>query len=133
MQKPQPRCFAGGAFDAVIIDDALAEAEGTASGGLGRVRGYEMHMGQSSGADRVRPFLDLGDEDGGAVSEDGRIMGCYLHGLFAADEFRAAFLARLGGHGSGLAYESDVEAALDELADAMESHLNLDGLAALAR
>ncbi len=114
-------------------DKTLAEAEGTASGGLGRVRGYEMHMGQSSGADRVRPFLDLGDEDGGAVSEDGRIMGCYLHGLFAADEFRAAFLARLGGHGSGLAYESDVEAALDELADAMESHLNLDGLAALAR
>jgi adenosylcobyric acid synthase len=114
-------------------EKTLAEAEGTASGGLGSVRGYEMHMGQSSGADTVRPFLALGDEDGGAVSEDGRVMGCYLHGLFAADEFRAAFLASLGGNASGLAYESGVEAALDELAGAMESHLDLDALAALAR
>ncbi|MBT3551604.1 MAG: cobyric acid synthase [Rhodospirillaceae bacterium] len=114
-------------------DKTLAEVEGTASGGLGRVHGYEMHMGQSSGADTVRPFLELGDEDGGAVSEDGCVMGCYLHGLFSADNFRTAFLARLGGSGSGLAYEKDVEAALDELADAMESHLDLDGLAALAR
>lgn len=114
-------------------DKTLAEVKGTSSVGLGAVHGYEMHMGQSSGADTVRPFLELGGKGGGAVSKDGRIMGCYLHGLFAADGFRAAFLARLGGSGSGLAYESDVEAALDELAEAMESHLDLDGLAALAR
>jgi adenosylcobyric acid synthase len=114
-------------------DKTLAEAEGNAAGGLGTVRGYEMHMGQSSGADTARPFLDLGGGDGGAMSEDGRIMGCYLHGLFAADEFRGAFLARLGAGASDLAYEQDVEAALDDLAAAMETHLDIDALAALAR
>ncbi len=115
-------------------DKTLAEAGGTATGGLGQVRGYEMHMGESTGADAGRPFLDLGDEDGGAVSADGRAMGCYLHGLFAADEFRGAFLTRLGaGAASGLAYERDVEAALDELAVAMETHLNIDALIAMAR
>ena len=114
-------------------DKTLAEVEGSASGGLGSVHGYEMHMGQSSGADTARPFAQLDGQDGGAVSEDGRIMGCYLHGLFAADGFRTAFLARLGGKGSSLVYEKDVEAALDELAGAMESHLDIDTLAALAR
>ena len=105
---------------------------GRAAGGLGGVTGYEMHMGQSEGADASRPFLDLGEEDGGAMSADGRIMGCYLHGLFASDGFRSNFLASLGG-ASALAYERDVEEALDELAAAMGRHLDLEVLAALAR
>jgi adenosylcobyric acid synthase len=68
------------------------------------------------------------------MSADGRVMGCYLHGLFAADEFRSAFLARLGASGpSGLAYEPSVETALDDLAAAMETHLDIDALIALAR
>jgi adenosylcobyric acid synthase len=115
-------------------DKTLRAAEGAASGGLGRVRGYEMHMGRSEGADAARPFLELGEQDGGAMSADGRVMGCYLHGLFAADEFRSAFLARLGASGpSGLAYEPSVETALDDLAAAMETHLDIDALIALAR
>ena len=35
----------------------------------------------------------------GAVSADGRIAGCYLHGLFASDAFRRAFLAAARGRG----------------------------------
>ena len=42
-------------------------------------------------------MLRLGDRADGAVVADGRVMGCYLHGLFAGDAFRRAFLARLGG------------------------------------
>ncbi|MFP6734378.1 MAG: cobyric acid synthase CobQ, partial [Rhodospirillales bacterium] len=93
-----------------------------------------MDMGRSEGADAARPFLELGEENGGAMSADGRVMGCYLHGLFAADEFRSAFLARLGARAaSGLAYERDVEAALNELAAAMEAQLDMDALIAMAR
>ena len=70
----------------------------------------------------------------GAMSADGRVMGCYLHGLLAADGFRAAFLARIRGRGGvAVAYEARVEAALDALADHLERCLDLDRLLALAR
>ena len=40
----------------------------------------------------------------GAVTADGRVQGCYLHGLFAADAFRTAWLAGLrSGRTGGLA------------------------------
>ena len=110
----------------------LTQAAGNVAGGLGGVTGYEMHMGRSEGADASRPFLDLGEEDGGAMSANGRIMGCYLHGLFASDGFRSNFLTNLGG-ASSFAYEQDVEEALDDLATAMESNLELDALTTLAR
>ena len=61
-----------------------------------QVRGYEMHLGVTTGPGLTRPMLDLGRRPDGAVSPDGRVAGCYLHGLFASDPFRRAFLARLG-------------------------------------
>jgi adenosylcobyric acid synthase len=61
-------------------------------------------------------------------------MGCYVHGLFAADGFRHAFLARLRERAvSGVAYETQIEASLDALADHLEASLDTDGLLALAR
>ena len=111
---------------------ALVAGREVASGA--EVRGYEMHVGATSGPALARPMLDLDGRPDGAVSADGRIMGCYLHGLFAADGFRHAFLSRLRARAvSGVAYEAQVEAALDALADHLETHANLDGLLALAR
>ena len=49
------------------------------------VRGYEMHLGATTGPGLARPMLDLGGRPDGAVSADGRVAGCYLHGLFASD------------------------------------------------
>jgi adenosylcobyric acid synthase len=69
----------------------------------------------------------------GAISANGRIMGSYLHGLFAQDAFRAAFIASLGARPSGLSYDAVVEAALDALADHMEAHADVAGLLALAQ
>jgi adenosylcobyric acid synthase len=61
-------------------------------------------------------------------------MGCYVHGLFAADGFRHAFLARLKARASsGLAFEQRIETTLDALADHLEAHADLYGLLALAR
>ena len=59
-------------------------------------------------------------------------MGAYVHGLFADDRQRAAFLAALGAD-SSVAYETTVEATLDALADHLEAHLDCDGLLAAAR
>ncbi|WP_029006858.1 cobyric acid synthase [Azospirillum halopraeferens] len=112
----------------------LTAAAGTDRATGAAVAGYEMHMGRTDGPDRARPLLDLDDgRTDGAVSADGRVSGCYLHGLFAADGFRAAFLAVLGGSGAaGLAYDATVERALDGLADRLEEHADVTGLLSVA-
>ncbi len=104
-----------------------------------RVTGYEMHMGRTTGPGLDRPWLMLDAGDGGpprpegAVSANGRVMGGYLHGLFAADGFRAHWLDQVGARASTLDFEARIEAALDALADHCEANLDLDALLALAR
>jgi adenosylcobyric acid synthase len=97
------------------------------------VAGYEMHLGETTGAGLERPMLWLDGRSDGAVSADGKVAGCYLHGLFAGDEFRRAFLARLGAAPSALAYEASIDAMLDRLADHLEASLDLDAILAAAR
>ena len=95
--------------------------------------GYEMHMGVTEGPDRARPFARL--EDGsaeGAVSADGRVIGTYVHGLFADDRQRAAWLARFGGTAS-VTYDALIDATLDDLAAHLAAHLDLDRLLTLAK
>jgi adenosylcobyric acid synthase len=94
---------------------------------------YEIHIGHTEGADCARPFARVGGADEGAISADGRVHGSYLHGLFTSDAFRSAFLARLGIAASGAPYRGKVESALDALADHIETHLDVEGLLALAR
>ena len=98
-----------------------------------RFDGYEMHMGETSGPGTARSFAKFDDgRSDGAISADGRVMGSYVHGLLAALEQRAALLARLGATSSGIDYAASVDAALDEIAGALETHLDIDGLIALA-
>jgi adenosylcobyric acid synthase len=97
------------------------------------VNAYEIHIGRTDGPDRVRPFALVGDAPEGAVAGDGRVHGTYLHGLFTSDGFRRAFLDRLGITASDQNYRGTVEQVLDELADHIESHLDVEGLLALAR
>ena len=94
--------------------------------------GYEIHIGRTEGPDRGRPFALIDGQPEGAMSADGRIAGSYLHGMFAADAFRAAYL-RSFGQPSGLSYGTGIDAVLDRLADHMETHLDVAGLLGLAR
>lgn len=97
------------------------------------VDGYEIHIGQTDGPDRTRAWLDVSGRPEGAASPDGRVKGCYLHGLFGSDGFRASYLRDLGGTASGLSYGAGVEDALDALARHLEAHLDLDLLFSLAQ
>ncbi|MEQ9331148.1 cobyric acid synthase [Thalassobaculum sp.] len=99
------------------------------------VEGYEIHIGRTDGPDRARPVLTLADGRAeGAATADGRIAGCYLHGLFAADGFRRAYLRTLGGDGDPtLRFDASVDLVLDRLADHLELHLDCDALLAAAR
>ncbi len=93
--------------------------------------GYHMHMGETVGADRDRPFAKVGDNDEGAVSPNRFVVGTYLHGLFAADEFRRKFLEQLGAvRGSTLEFERRIDQVLDGFANHLEHHVNLDQIAA---
>jgi adenosylcobyric acid synthase len=101
--------------------------------------GYEMHVGRTVGPGTARAMLRLADREDGAVSADGRIAGCYLHGLFGAAAFRRAWLDRLrparGGDagGTGLDWDASVDAALDALADHLAAAVDLDRVLAIAR
>ncbi len=97
------------------------------------VEGYEIHIGDTDGPDRAHAWLQVGDRTEGASTADGQVRGCYLHGLFTADGFRAAFLADLGAAPSGTAYGQGVEDTLDALAHHLETHLDVDRVLGLAR
>jgi len=102
------------------------------------LKGYEMHMGSTEGPDCALPFSYLKTENRtsqmaeGAVSPSGKVIGTYIHGLFADDRQRSAWLKRLGGHTSSLDYERMVDHVLDLLAQSAEENLDMDYLLNLA-
>ena len=113
-------------------DKVLIEVTGETIGSGVPFKGYEMHVGRTTGA--LQPLLKLasGQVDG-AVSADGRVAGCYIHGLLADDRQRQHWLERIGGQASAYTYEADVDATLDLLADHLEKHIDCDRLLDLAR
>ncbi|SFO02813.1 adenosylcobyric acid synthase (glutamine-hydrolysing) [Roseovarius lutimaris] len=108
---------------------ALTSATYLATGD--QVEGYEIHLGHTTGPDCDRAWLAIGERPEGAATVDGRVRGAYLHGLFASDAFRAAFLGDLGA-ASGLSYGENVEETLDALAAHLERHMDLDLLLSLS-
>jgi adenosylcobyric acid synthase len=121
--------------ETIMTDDkTLVEVEGTTVTGDIPFKGYEMHVGRTAGPGSARPLLRFAKGKGdGAISPDGRIAGCYVHGLFADDRQRAHWLARIGAQATALDYEQDVEATLDALAAHLAQHIAVDRLLGLAR
>ncbi len=70
--------------------------------------------------------------DDGAVSDDGNVIGSYLHGIFDNDEFRLGLINRLRknkGLSPMLAEELstvDKEKQYDKLADWFRGHIDMD-------
>lgn len=95
--------------------------------------GYEIHIGRTTGPDCTRPAITIDGVEDGAVSTDGKVFGCYLHGLFEAVGFRRKFLSALGVETDGADHRALVETALDEVAAELEKHLDIDAILAAAR
>ena len=111
----------------------LEPATGETADGLS-FSGYEMHMGVTEGPDCRRPFARLaGGAAEGAVSADGRVIGTYVHGLFADDRQRSAWLQRIAAGGAAIAYDALIEATLDKLAAHLAANVAIDRLLKLAR
>jgi len=83
------------------------------------------------------PWLEITHRNGeqvhlldGDVSSDGKVWGCYLHGIFANDAFRHAWLESLGWQKREW-ISSQAESfnqSLESLADAVENALNMNML-----
>ncbi len=134
----EPRAVDGlGLLDCETVlvgDKTLREVRGHCVERGAPFRGYEMHIGRTTGADLTRPLLRIEDgKEEGAVSADGRVMGCYVHGLFADDHRRATWLERLNAAPSELHYETEVDKTLDALAEHIERHVDCDALFGMAQ
>ncbi len=99
--------------------------------------GYEIHHGVSEGPALARPLCELDGHPDGAVSEDGQVLGTYLHGLFDQAEACAALLALCGLEGEGDTpgdtpdYAAHRQRDLDRLADSLEEHLDIAAIEVL--
>jgi len=114
-------------------DKRLERVQGVTSDGI-PVSGYEMHMGLTEGADRARPFARLSDgSPEGAVSPDGLVVGTYIHGLFADDRQRSAWLQRFGAGRAAISYYGLIDDVLDRLAAHLEAHIDIERLLSLSR
>ena len=81
------------------------------------VAGYEIHHGRSRAGGETRAVMP-----NGLAYSRGNVLGVYLHGLFEDPVLQRA----LFGHAASL------EAEFDRLADALDEHLNMSYVAALA-
>lgn len=98
------------------------------------ISAYEIHIGQTEGVDCERPLFEIDGNPEGAMSQDGLVMGSYLHGVFNEDAFRAAFFSKLGGSGKvNMAYLDMVEESLDSLAEHIEHHMDVDAILEIAK
>ena len=111
------------------IPEAGPAAEGIELGFL--MRRVPARKPRSCTCQRLRRYIRTEHGDDGAVSVDGNVIGCYVHGLFWSDAFRKAWLNSLQqGAASDLHYQGAVDDALDELAKELESVLDIDALLA---
>jgi adenosylcobyric acid synthase len=117
---------------ALLPDKTVRETDGKHLATGTRLRAYEIHLGKTTGPDTARPFAETRRGLDGAMSRNGKVMGTYLHGCFASDAFRRAFLHNLGVRAADLAYEDHVEMTLDALADHLEAHVNTAAILELA-
>jgi len=103
----------------------LRNAAGSLAWSHAEVSGYEIHAGISEGPACSRPALVLDHGEDGAISDDGQVLGTYLHGIF---DRAAACDALLVWAGLVAAKSQDIrtlrEASIDRLADTVAEHLD---------
>lgn len=90
------------------------------------VSGYEIHCGRSVSRS---PWLEL-ESDGRLDSEmrsDGRVWGCYMHGLFHNAAFRRAWLGSLGWR-TDRSVQRSLDQDIDRVADIVEAQLDMAAL-----
>jgi len=86
--------------------------------------GYEMHIGVTIGEDCLNPLLVVNESKAGATSPSGKVYGCYVHGLFQSDSFRAWFLKDLGSFSTLENHKNSIDETLDSLSVHLEENID---------
>lgn len=122
---------------------AEVTSDAVATGTQGQMlTGYEIHVGETNSPSPWLMRTPAGkspsaQQPDGARSANGRIWGCYLHGLFHNDAFRIAWLQSLGVespsetdsvHGAHTNAAAATELGLNRLADAIEATIDMNRL-----
>ncbi len=111
------------------------EARASLYGYDGVIRGYEIHMGVTTGDTglfRIKRLAGGTDVEDGSIR--GNVWGTYLHGVFDTDGFRHALLdylrqrRGLERRGAGVNYLEIKERNLDRWAKLLSEHLDMDAL-----
>lgn len=84
-----------------------------------KIHGYEIHMGGTESGNHA-----FGDD--GCVSENGLVIGTYLHGLFENENIRNSFLGYLYKH-KGITYTNEKQGdSIEQLAGFIEAHVDME-------
>ena len=118
---------------------AVCEIEGTMKGEV--VQGYEIHMGKSQVEPGVENCFKIIERNGvmangldGAVMNNGKIWGTYIHGIFENDSFRYKFLELNGrGRSKKFNYHGYLNQQFDKLADVVEKYVDVNRILKLAQ
>ncbi|OZG74980.1 cobyric acid synthase CobQ [Hahella sp. CCB-MM4] len=96
------------------------------------VQGYEIHVGETFGADLKSPVI-LGENGAdGAFNQDQSVAGTYWHGLFERPAALNAWLKWAGlKEAKALDYAAMREQQIDRLADSIESSLAMEKILSL--
>lgn len=102
------------------------------------LRGYEIHAGRTTIATDVQPVLTITrrgtnecSANDGFISEDHRIWGCYIHGLFDNTAFRHAWLKTFGW--TDVATSESITDPYDRLASIIEENCSIELLLQLMK
>ncbi|RJX75472.1 cobyric acid synthase [Vibrio sinensis] len=111
----------------LTLHKALTQTSGTLTldGISASVKGYEIHVGRSQVDDEQPIRLNNGEMDG-AISSCNQIFGTYLHGFFDSSEVLSLVCRWAGEEDIAVIDHAQIqENAINRIADAIESHLNL--------
>jgi len=116
----------------------LREHQGPLAGTGGLIlKGYEIHMGETSAGPGSAALAEGPEGPVGAVNRAGNVFGSYLHGFFDQLDFTRRLMDNLrfskgltGGEDEGAAasYQELKEREYDRLADVVEEHLPFEKL-----
>lgn len=104
------------------------------------ISGYEIHMGVTTLGEKAKPFTEITNQLNetvsifeGAISDDGKVFGSYIHGIFDDIEFTRAFLNKLRKDkgldeiGSKVqSFDEFKETEYNKLADVVRQHVDME-------
>lgn len=108
--------------------ETLRQAQGNAL--ESELEGYEIHAGETQTQTAWLEIISRNNEQvkvlDGSISPNGKIWGCYIHGLFNNDSFRRAWLKSLGWQGESASQSARFEGSLEKLANEVEAALDMN-------